>query len=215
MREKGKTSKKWRWSLLALTVGVLLTACQPKPYEGPKGAKRVGMVGDSITAFSSTQLESALAKKYRRSVNGVPGIDLADALPQLVLPTVATKPDVLVIELGINSARESWDSKDLPYLEATLKAADTVPCTLWVTPTALEPSYYDHLGTGTIKSRIDAMKASLVKRLLKHPTVHLADWGAVEGQHPEWFDADHLHPSAAGKTAYASWLVEQVGALCG
>lgn len=204
-------------AFVAVLVAMTAAACQPpepaRPYVGPAGAPRVAVVGDSITNYSSTQVQSAMSG-YRVSINSVPGIDLADGRAQLVKPVMATKPDVLVIELGINSAREVWDSADLVHLEGIMADAASVPCVIWVTPTALAPSYYDHLGKGYLRDRIAAMKASVAKRVAKRPNFHLADWGEIEGQHPEWFDADHLHPTTAGKVAYAQYLNEQVGALC-
>lgn len=201
--------------VLALVV-VILGACQMvQPYKGKAGGKRVAVVGDSITAYASTQVNAELAKDYMRSVNATPGIDLPTARTQLVVPAVATKPDVLVIELGINSAHDGWNSADLTRLERIMADAGAIPCVVWVTPTALAPSYYDHLGPGTAKERIEAMKASVAKRVAKRPNFHLADWGAIEGQHPEWFKDDHLHNTDAGEAAYAAYLREQVGALCG
>lgn len=170
---------------------------------------KVAVIGDSITNYSTPDIEAALAP-YRRSVTGIPGIGFVGALDQLVRPAVASKPDVLVIELGINSAREVWNSADLKWLEATLKELDKVPRVIWITPSALTPSYYDHLGQGTIAQRIAAFKASLVKRLPKHPNQRLADFSVSQLTHPEWFDADHLHPSPAGKKALAAYILARV-----
>lgn len=194
--------------LVVLLIPVVLTSCLS--FSGGDGTK-VAVVGDSITNYSTPQVEAALAD-YNFAVKGIPGIDLKDGRTQLVQPAVAEDPDVLVIELGINSAREVWNSDDLPYLEGVLHDADAIDCVIWVTPTALQPSYYDHLGEGTIASRIEAFKSSLKKRLPKHPNQRLADFGVT--QQAEWFDADHLHPSPVGKSAYASYVAEQVAAGC-
>ena len=206
------TVKKILLLILAL-VAIACSACQVPTYTGPQAQPRIAVVGDSITDYSTTALDRAFAKE-NRWIKGIPGIDLADGRTQLVQPAVASKPDVLVIELGINSAREVWNSADLTHLEGILRDTDSIACVIWVTPNALEPSYYDHLGKGTINSRIEQFQASLTKRLPANPNVRVADWGATEVQHPEWYDADRLHPNAAGQKAYAAFVLAQVQQGC-
>lgn len=196
-------------TVIAIALGA--TACQPA-YSGPEG-RRVAVVGDSITNGSGTAIDAELADAYR-FVSGIDSIDLAEGRTKLVKPVVGTKPAVLVIELGINSAREVWDSADLPHLEGVLADIKAIPCVIWVTPTSLATSYYDHLGEGTLNTRIAKFQASLKKRLPKHPQIHLADFGAMSVQHPEWYQADGLHPNDAGRVAYASYTVEQVDTQC-
>lgn len=197
--------------LLVIAVALLASACRPT-YVGPQGPK-VAVAGDSITRSSSDELDTELAAKYR-FLSGIDGIDLADGRSQLVEPVAGTTPSVIVLELGINSARESWDSSDLPHLEAVLAAVKATPCVIWVTPTALTPSYYDHLGQGTLASRIAQFQASLAKRLPKYPNIHRADFGALELQHPEWFVADRLHLTPEGQAAYASYVADQIDTTC-
>ena len=91
-----------------------------------------------------------------------------------------------------------------------LKLLDGARCVVWVTPTALAPSYYDHKGPGTLQARAAAFKASLAKRLPKHPNQHLADFSELQLQHPEWLDADHLHHTEAGHAAYAGFVADAV-----
>lgn len=197
--------------LLIIAVALAASACRPT-YTGPLGP-RVAVVGDSITNASSGELDTELAAKYRY-LSGIDGIDLAQGQAQLVKPVAQTTPAVLVLELGINSARESWDSSDLPHLEAVLAAVKATPCVIWVTPTALTPSYYDHLGQGTLASRIAMFQASLAKRLPKYPNIHRADFGALEAAHPEWFVTDRLHLTPEGQAAYAAYVAEQIDTHC-
>ena len=200
-----------RTVLLVLAVVLGVSACRPV-YTGPEGAK-VAVVGDSITNGSSDALDAALADQHR-FVSGVDGIDLADGRNKLIQPVVESEPEVLVVELGINSAREVWNSTDLAHLESVLAAVKPVPCVIWVTPNALPTSYYDHLGDGTINARIALFQASLHKRLPKHPNVHLADFGAIQVEHPEWYQDDHLHPNEAGRVAYADYVATQIADQC-
>jgi hypothetical protein len=201
-----------RVALLALVAVAALAACQPVgaytlAYTG--SGTRVAVVGDSNTAHAEPQLVAALDGRAR-AVAGVPSMRMTAALDDRVRPAVATDPDVLVVELGLNDALDGWDSSDLPALEAMLSLLDDARCVVWVTPTALAPSYYDHQGPGTLQARAAAFKASLAKRLPKHPNQHLADYAPEQLQHPERFDADHLHHTAAGHEAFAAFVAESV-----
>lgn len=198
-------------TVLLVAVAFGISACRPV-YTGPEGP-RVAVVGDSITNSATGELDAELAARHRY-LQGVDSIDLAEGRGRLVKPVVSTDPSVVVVELGINSAREEWNSADLIDLENVLADLKAVPCVVWVTPTAVEGSYFDHLGTGTLKARIALFQASLKKRLPKNPNVHLADFGAVEAEHPEWFQADGLHLNDAGQAAYAAYLADQIATAC-
>jgi lysophospholipase L1-like esterase len=211
-----RTRRTLRLALLALVAVAALAACQPVSaytfaYTG-SGPTRVAVVGDSITAHAEPQLLAALDGKAR-AVAGVPSMRMTAALDDRVRPAVTTDPDVLVVELGLNDALDGWDSSDLPTLEKMLSLLDGARCVVWVTPTALAPSYYDHQGPGTMQARAAAFKASLAKRLPKHPNQHLADFSTLQLQHPDWFDADHLHHAPAGRQAYADFVAQSVS-LC-
>lgn len=201
-----------RLALVALAAVVALAACQPTSaytYQYAGTGPRVAVVGDSITAHAEADLTAALSG-YARAVGGVPSMTMADAIDERVRPAVVTAPEVLVVELGLNDALNGWDSSDLPTLEKTLALLDDAPCVVWVTPSALAPSYYDHQGPGTMQARAAAFKASLQKRLPKHPNQHLADWSATQLQHPDWFVADHVHHAPAGHQAYAQFVAQSV-----
>ena len=202
---------------LVLVAALALVACEPPTaptYSGPADGRKVAVVGDSITASAVKPIRESLSE-YQLAVTATAGIALAAGRIQLVQPAVMTRPEVLVIELGINSATVAWDSDDLPNLEGILADVKTIPCVIWVTPTALAPSSFDPGGKGTLQSRLESFKASLKKRLPAHRNVHLADWGPTELANPAWFTSDHLHLSPAGQAAYGRYLDERVAALCG
>lgn len=198
--------------LLVALVAVACSACMP-PVTGPAGAPLVAVVGDSITNAATKPIGAELGE-YRRSVRGIDGIDLDAGYDELVAPALTLDPDVLVIELGVNSAREAWTSADLVDLERILKATDSVPCVVWVTVTATEPSYFDHLGDGTIATRIAGFTASLTKRLPANPNVKVADYGAIERANPELIGPDGLHPTAAGSRSLARFIDKSIADLC-
>lgn len=198
--------------IFAAVLAMACAACQPN-YVGPTNGRTVAVVGDSITHYSESPIASAFPKD-RRSVEGIPSIDLPDGRTRLVKPVASTAPDVVVVELGVNSAREVWTSDDAHQIDLIMRDLADVPCVVWVTPTALSPSYFDHLGKGTIASRIEQMRKSVARRVAQYPNLHLADFGAVQGKHAEWFQADHLHPNAEGQKALATFMQMAVADAC-
>jgi lysophospholipase L1-like esterase len=200
--------------IITMLCTMALCACMPQ-YQG-KGT-RVAVIGDSITAHATTRVQAELnAAGYAYSVLGTPSINMRDARKPLVQAAVATRPDVLVVELGINSARDGWTSGDITDMVRILGDVASVPCVVWVIPDALDHSYYDNQGTSapTLHGRILQFKASLDKRVGTYPNVHVAYWGDVERTHPEWYNGDGLHHSDAGKRAYGRYVRAQVDALC-
>lgn len=202
--------------MIMMCVFVVLCVCACMPQYQGKGTK-VAVVGDSITAHATARVEVELkAGGYAYSVLGTPSINLKDARVPLVQAAVATTPTIMVVELGINSARDGWDSTDLTYLARTMGDMGAVPCVVWVVPDALDTSYYDNQGTSapTLHGRILQYKASLEKRLPAYPNMHMAYWGDVVRTHPEWYNGDGLHHSPAGQRAYGRYVRAQVDALC-
>lgn len=200
--------------ILIIMFALTLCACMPQ-YQGKAGAPKVAVVGDSITNYATPNVEAALRSTYQYSVMGTPSITMQDARKPLVQAAVATTPDVLVVELGINNARDGWDSTDVTHMVRVLGDVRTVPCVVWVVPDALDVSYYDNQGPGTLHERILQFKASLEKRLPSYPNVHMAYWGTQERTHPEWYiPGDNLHNSPRGENAYATYVKNAVGTYC-
>jgi hypothetical protein len=198
--------------ILTLLTTLALAACSPV-YTGPTSAPKVAMVGDSITLQSAESVQVAFYGK-RLAIMAENGIDLSAGRTKFIQPAVKSKPAVLVIELGVNSAKDGWTSADLIPLEGIMSDVASVPCVVWVTPSSLKPSDFDGFGPGYIQDRLDAMAASIAKRVPRHPNMHLANYGTTERLHPELFVADGLHPSRQGQDAYAMYLSTQVDKLC-
>jgi lysophospholipase L1-like esterase len=199
---------------VVVVAALALAGCDPTPYTFTYvgTGTRVAVVGDSITAHAEVELLAAL-EGTSRAVGGVPSMTMVAALEDRVRPAIASGPDVVVVEYGLNDALDGWDRTDLPGLEAILALLDTAPCVVWVTPSALSPSYFDHLGPGLMQTRARGMRNSLLRRLPQHPNQRLADWSATQLLHPEWFLPDHLHHSPAGHAAYAQFVAESID-LC-
>lgn len=202
-----------RLRLLIVAVCVAgLAACTPTAYTGPAEGRKVAVVGDSITAYAESDLNAVLSP-YTYTVEATPGINLPDGYKTLVTPVAASEPDVVVVELGVNSARDGWTSDHARFIDKTMAAlADA--CVVWITPTSLSPSYFDHLGEGTLAERIDAMRRSVLRRVPMYANLHLVDFGPTELAHPAWYKDDHLHLLAAGRKAYASFVAAAIKSSC-
>jgi lysophospholipase L1-like esterase len=202
-----------RLRLLLVAVMVAgVAACTPTVYTGPGEGRKVAVVGDSITAYAEPDLNAALSA-YTYTVEAKPGINLPDGYRTLVVPVAASSPDVVVVELGINSALYGWTSDHARFIDKTMQALPDA-CVVWVTPTALSPSYYDHNGVGKLADRIAEMRRSVLRRVPTYDNLHVADFGAVELANPGWYEADHLHLLPAGRKAYAAFVAESVRTFC-
>lgn len=196
--------------LLAAFAIVGCAACMPT---NPTDGRVTAVVGDSITYMASAQIKAGLGVK-NVTIHSTPGIDLVDGRKNLVSAALKKNPEIVVVELGVNSAREVWDSTDSTAVEAILKDLKSVPCVVWVTPTALAPSYYDHLGTGTLRARLGKMKATIVRLAAAYPNATVVDFGAVQDKNPGYFDDDHLHMVAKGHDALALFIAQSVEVNC-
>lgn len=206
----------WRAVSLTLAVTAGATSCLPA-LTGPTEARRVVVVGDSVVAGAKADLDAALADT-RHSVGGVAGIDLPGGSTLLVQPAVATDPDVLVVELGINDAHDGWSpAVDEVNLDAVLATVAGVDCVIWLLPDVLEPTALDadHGQTTTLHARIRRLWSALDARLPRHPNLHLDRFGTVQRTRPDWYQADGVHPNAAGNAALARHVVASIDEHCG
>lgn len=201
-------------ALVLLLVAVLgCAACQP-PYVGPKGTQRVGVVGDSITAYSTPEIQGALGR-YQRSVIGIPGIDLPNGLSDLVVPLAISKPDVAVVELGVNSAEHgAWTTDKAAYIDKILAVLSGVRCVVWVLPTSLPVSFYDQFGPGSLQGRVALVYKALQAQVASHPNLHIFNYGTTEQEHPDWYVKDHLHPTDTGKLELAGFISSAIKSAC-
>ena len=198
-----------------MAVAATAAGCLPG-FSGPDGARRVAVVGDSIVAGARSDLEGHLAD-VDHSVGGVSGIDLPAATTLLLGPAVDAEPDVLVVELGINDAHDGWDPEvDEANLDRVLALVAEVPCVIWLLPDVLEPTAmdHDHDQTSTLHARVRQLWAALEARAEAHPRLHLDRFGAEQRTHPEWYQADGVHPNAAGSAALAAHVADAVDERC-
>lgn len=185
-----------------------MVGCLPF-YDGPENpislaSGRVALIGDSITAYAESDIRTAFADRLL-TMRGIPGCDLVDGWRRLVTEAVYAEPVVIMIELGVNTALYDWDAGDVTILEGMLTNMADILSVIWITVTCEEPSWYDHLGTGTLHDRIEDFKAALAAEVGSFPNLSIADFGAEQVLHPEWW-TDGLHMNDDGNAAYAAFL---------
>jgi hypothetical protein len=113
-------------------------------------------------------------------------IDLVKQLGAKVGPTV-------VIAVGYNDFADHYAAEIEDVLTA-LEAAN-VKHVFWLT---LRAAHHPYVG----------MNDEIVSAAAQHPEVSVVDWNLYSRSHPEWFQADGLHPLYGGAVAMAT-LVHQ------
>lgn len=129
--------------------------------------------------------------------------------------SIAYRPDILILMMGANDAKkENWRGihtfqKDyLALLNAYLQGSPTVEvflCTLT----------YPHPksdGTVSFQIRTEAVAeiSSMIRSLASEKGYHLLDINALTADHPDWFQADGIHPNAAGAAAIAQCVAAAI-----
>jgi hypothetical protein len=112
--------------------------------------------------------------------------------------------DVIIVELGYNDCVAPGFASAIDQILAELTTQD-VPTVLWSMMSTLNRPEYA------------SCNAVLTEATKRWPTLRLADWDGYSHAHPEWFSNDGLgvHLSATGRTAYATFLRDQLDELPG
>ena len=153
----------------------------------------VALVGDSLLHDARDEVEDA--NLHHLSIRAMPGITIAQAT-HLVEEAAASRPDVLVIELGTNDGVLSTEELSLTASLAVLDTATSVPCVVWVAP---------------------AERNDITRRLVAHldqqarerPNLRILRWDEAAA-HPEWFAEDGVHHTDAGQVAFADAISEGI-----
>lgn len=194
-------------------------------YLGPASAPKIALVGDSLLFAAGWWTTTYLDKAgYQVWLNGDVGKTVADRAPKLD-EMLASKPDVVVIELGTNdvgqASREVTRARQDEALErvlanarAALDRAAAVPCVVWVTPSAHVNVAEVAVGGAEMHNRLAAKYTAAIdaEAQQRHPNVVVADWSAWSAGHPEWFEADGIHSNTiqAGQRGMADLITQSV-----
>jgi lysophospholipase L1-like esterase len=217
----------------AVALIALAAACVPE-YTGAPGGPKVGVLGDSIVAVTTADLDARLSPAHLVSITGEGGMKIADEVPRAG-EYEATAPDVMVVELGANDAFGAVSATTPPPTGAALTptierstadlgqllaAVPTPRCVVLVNLGTMVASAEPGLGEA-----YNAWAAEFNRRLLSRaaadPRLRIADWDAAERAyytHPQ-FDAggkllqptsDTVHPDGPGKPLFADVVGDAV-----
>lgn len=129
--------------------------------------------------------------------------------------SIAYNGDIIILMMGANDAKpENWQGIDafaLEYqslVEGYLQSGND-PMIWLCTPVFPHP-----LADGTVSFGIrqDAMEeiAAMIRSLAAERGYPLLDMYALTADHPEWFQADGVHPNAAGAAAIAQYIADNL-----
>ena len=155
----------------------------------PFGPRDIIIVGDSISVGSEEELQDELPLD-NVDVIATSGIRLRGQRDAIEL-SVATEPDVLVIELGTNDI-PMGEPELLDEIDDVLAETDGLPCVRWVTVYA--PGLEDEVAT--INDHLHDAADS-------HDNLELVDWFQMVQDDPDLLSEDGLHPNDAGSLALA------------
>jgi lysophospholipase L1-like esterase len=164
------------------------------------------VVGDSLSVLGRKPIRAVLgAAGWDVLVDAFPGRTTADQIPALRYAAADARRPV-IIELGTNDAIQVASGRlDQRAVLATIgQALDLFGdrCVVWVVP-GRDP---EAKGARVGADIADALTAQAAHR----PNLHLADFGAVLEEHPEYLLDDHVHFPDEGSQALAELMADAV-----
>jgi lysophospholipase L1-like esterase len=158
------------------------------PAEGNE-PRRIVIIGDSISF--GTQEEYPLAMPDDDlEVIAIPGIRLGPQREAISM-AVATRPDVLVIQLGTNDV-PVYEPTFLDEIDEVLDETDDLPCVLWV-------------NTFVTKFATNAAEVNehLEQAADDHDNLQIVDWFTLANDDRSLMSPDGLHPNEDGQGVLA------------
>lgn len=185
----------------------------------PTVNKEVLFVGDSVTfsavddiVYHSNRVGDDLSGRYAPnfgSVNGGQGLTIVqnvelenmDAFWATHVESLMehTKPEVIVVELGINDSKNvsGWGARLDNFMQ---NIPSDIPV-YWMTV----PDPMGKLGThdATINNHLKAA-------VTRWENLKLLSWATKGNANPAWFVEDGVHLNETGQDAFANWLTDQL-----
>lgn len=185
----------------------LLTVAACTQYTGNPAGLKVGVTGDSITAGSVNQIRAELEPQHLVAIEATP-FERADQTagdpPGTYLgdidQMVTAGPQVVVINFGSNDLKYRFNAATTLGRLADDRAKFPHACVISVTlSTHATASFVTDPTPEWFNGQATLVNAGL-------PTEHLIDWNAETTAHPEYLQADGIHPTNAGRVRYAQLI---------
>lgn len=192
-----------RVAVVAIALAAITSACQ---YQGPPGAPKVGVLGDSIVHQAEAQIRARLTVDHRVAVHAFNNAHFN----QLRAPAeqmAATGSRALVIAAGspdvVAAASPDYGFVPIVWIRQLMTAVTDVPCVALVT---VKENGVAPVATPNWRQGARNINRELRRQAEALANVVLVDWSAIADRHPEWFGSDGLHLTAAGRVGYARAL---------
>jgi lysophospholipase L1-like esterase len=186
--------------LAVLLVFGLAGAGQPEV-----SARRVLVVGDSLTEISKNEVRQALtAAGWRAVVDGRGGLSIGLWRPFVGGDTRFTRPDVAVVELGTNDCDLSCRPL-APDIDAIVKKLldEGVHAIVWLNVQQDSP-YPEHP---------QFVNQEIERAAVRWPQLSIVDLNRTFAGHPEWHAEDGIHFNEAGRLVYAQLILQALDAF--
>jgi lysophospholipase L1-like esterase len=199
---------------LSAMVGVtaLAASALPPHYAGNQLGPKVGIVGDSITCLSASDLESEFNSAYAYQIGCKNGITITQgtAYAQSIDGSLQGAPSAFIVNLGTNDALQAShdigthnnDDVGAAWKALTTLSSDlsNVSCVIWVTVSEVPDVFGSHVAEG-INDWIHAWTSS-------HKGNYELDWWGLLQQGNNgalWLSTkDGIHTTDAGQKELAS-----------
>jgi lysophospholipase L1-like esterase len=182
---------------------IVLSACGDDEPKITEPATAV-IVGDSLLYQSSADVQRELDQRgWKHAIYGIPGAGIvggysvvrwADRLRELVR---ASKPDIVVIELGTNGCAGCTSLDDA--IDAIMKPLRSVERVYWVNVREDAP----------VPSDPKALNDALERAKDRFDNLRIIDMNDDFDDHPGWIIEDGIHFSDAGEREFAKMLAEK------
>lgn len=195
-----------------ITMSPVSSGLAPFAGSGPT----VAMAGDSITFWSTSAINAALASKYRYSVTGVNGYE-TEAAKWIIDGYAPLKPDVFVMDLGTNDSGRiargtttlaDYESRVLAFVDE-LRGSCFVVTTITTHVTSATSDIADARNAAA-RDINDWLHATFPNNVIEWDTT-VADAlasGTV-------YLPDEIHPNGVGQKALASLVTSAAGRCTG
>jgi len=170
-------------------------------------ARRVLVVGDSLTEISKNEVRQTLAGAgWRAVVDGRGGLSIGLWRPFVGGDTRFTRPDVAVVELGTNDCDQSCRPL-APDIDAIVKKLldEGVHAIVWLNVQEDSP-YPKHP---------QFVNQEIERAAVRWPQLSLVDLSRAFRDHPEWHTEDGIHFNEAGRLVYAQLILQALDAFPG
>ena len=183
---------------MALTVGVVATACKTKE---PVSGTKVLLVGNSLMNGSRDKVTTTLeGDGWQPDIEAQGGTTITYWSKRIPYLVASKQPDVVVIELGTNDCSPTECPALGPYNDEIMRSIPSSTPVLWLNiqekiPLAQKRNYINY--------EIESAAA-------RWPNLYLVDYESRIENHPQYHTPDGLHLNDAGQQLLADLLRESL-----